>query len=228
VADRLQHRQVGDRVAVGPAVGQVPAPLGGDLPHRGGLVLPVGVELDLAGVPAVDGHHPGGDHPVDAEHLPDRADHLGAGAGDDHDLPARRAVLLDQVGGLGVDQRVHDLVQRLPDDVVHDRDVPPRRHGGDLPAHPFHLVGVRAGQREDELRVGALEHGTTVDQPALEERPAEGQGAGLGDDRLVQVEERCGAGHIPHGKSIGSPGGRVHRRPHPDGSSTDPAGPCRR
>jgi hypothetical protein len=71
----------------------------------------------------------------------------------------------------------------------------PGAHLGDLRPHALHLLRVGAAEGEDELRVGALEHGAPVDQPALEERTAEGQGAGLGDDRLVQVEERRCAGH---------------------------------
>jgi hypothetical protein len=199
VTDRLEHRQVGDRVAVGPAVGQVVAHLGGDLADGDGLVLAVGVEVDRAGVPPVDGDHPGGHHPVRPEHLPDGADHLRAAAGHDDDLAARGPVLLDQVGRLGVDEGVDDLVQGLPDDVGHHGGIPAGGHRGDLAPQPLHLIGIGAGEGEDELGVGPLEDRPAVDQPALEERPSEGQGAGLGDDGLVQVEERRGAGHDPQG-----------------------------
>jgi hypothetical protein len=104
-------------------------------------------------------------------------------------------VLLDQVRRLRVDQRVDDLVQGLPDDLVHGGGVPAGHHRGQLGAQALHLLGVGAGEGEDQLGVGGLEHGAPVDQPAVEERPAEGEGAGLGDDRLVQVEERRCAGH---------------------------------
>ncbi len=199
VADGRQHRQVGDRVAVGVAVGEVVAVLLGDLAHRRGLVLAVGVVVDLTGVAPVGDHHAGGHDAVGPEHGPDRLDDLRPTARDDHDLAAGGAVLLDQVRGLGVDERVDDVVQRLPDDVVHRRDVPAGAHGRDLRPETLHLLGVGAGEGEDELRVRGLQRGTPVDQPALEERAAEGQGAGLGDDRLVQIEERRGAGHSSRG-----------------------------
>ena len=75
------------------------------------------------------------------------------------------------------------------------RGVPTGHHGRELRAQAFHLLRVGAGEGEDQLGVGGLEHGAAIDQAAVEERPAEGQGAGLGDDRLVQVEERRCAGH---------------------------------
>ena len=73
------------------------------------------------------------------------------------------------------------------------RDVPPRAHAGQVRAHALDLVVVGAGEREHELGVGAAQHGAAVDQPALVERPAEREHARLGDDRLVQIEERRGA-----------------------------------
>ena len=99
----------------------------------------------------------------------------------------------DQLDRLVVDDRVDDLVQRLGDDLAHLRDVPPRAHAGQVGAHPLDLVVVGAGEREHELRVRAAQHGPAVDQSALVERLAEREHAGLGDDRLVEIEERRGA-----------------------------------
>ena len=96
VADHLEHRDVGDRVAVGVAAGEVVAELLGELLDRAGLLLGVRVVLDVAGVLAVLDLHPGGDHPVGAEHLADRLDHLGAGRGHDDDVAPGELVLLDQ------------------------------------------------------------------------------------------------------------------------------------
>jgi hypothetical protein len=104
-------------------------------------------------------------------------------------------VLLDQVGRLGVDQRVDDVVQGLAHDLVHRGDVPAGAQRRDLRAEALHLLRVGTLQREDELRVGRLEDGAAVDQPTVEERSSEGQGAGLGEDRLVEVEERRSARH---------------------------------
>ena len=64
--DRLQHRQVGDRVGVGVAGGEVVAALGGEREQAVRLVRAVGVELDLAGVAAVGDHHPGRDDVIGA------------------------------------------------------------------------------------------------------------------------------------------------------------------
>src|SRR5271157_5207108 len=61
-------------------------------------------------------------------------------------------------------------------------------------AHPIHLVMIVAGEQEDELGVAGLEHGAAVEQSLVEERFAERQRAGLGDDRLVQVEKGRGVG----------------------------------
>lgn len=53
---------------------------------------------------------------------------------------------------------------------------------------------VSTGQQKDELRVAGLQHGAAVEQSLSEERFAERQCAGLGNDGLVQVEKGRGAG----------------------------------
>ena len=75
--------------------------------------------------------------------------------------------------------------------------------------HPLHLVVVGAADQVDELGVGAAQHGAPVDQPALVERPAEGQRARLRDDRLVQVEEGCRPGRA---RGSAGPDGVSRRR----------------
>ena len=66
-------------------------------------------------------------------------------------------------------------------------------------AHLLHLVVVGAADEVHELRVGAAQHRPPADQAAGVELLAEGERARLGDDRLVEVEERsrppgaCGA-----------------------------------
>jgi hypothetical protein len=96
MAHRLEHVDVGDRVAVGEAAVEVVADGAGELLDRSRLLLGVGVVLDAAGVLAVLDLHPGGDHPVGAEHLADRSDHLRARGRDDHDVASGQPVLLDQ------------------------------------------------------------------------------------------------------------------------------------
>lgn len=72
--------------------------------------------------------------------------------------------------------------------------VPTGAHVGQVGAHPVHLVMVSTGQQKDELRVAGLQHGAAVEQSLSEERFAERQCAGLGNDGLVQVEKGRGAG----------------------------------
>ena len=96
VADRLEHVDVGGRVAVGVAArrgrsgARRPAVRGRRPCWRRRVVV------DLAGVAAVDDLHLGGDDPVGPEHLPDRLDDLGARGGHDDHVAARQVVLLDQ------------------------------------------------------------------------------------------------------------------------------------
>jgi len=100
-------------------------------------------------------------------------------------------VLLDQAHRLVVHQGVDDVVQRVGHDLLDGLDVPPRaelRH--ELP-QLLHLVVVGPADEVDELRVRRPEHRPARDQAASLELPAEGQRARLGDDRLVEVEERC-------------------------------------
>jgi hypothetical protein len=115
-------------------------------------------------------------------------------------------VLLDEGGGLVVDDRVDQVVQGLGDDLLDLLDVPAAAERGQVLAHPLHLVVVGAAGEEDELGIGGAQHGPAVDQTALVERLAEGERARLRNDRLVQVKEgRCaGQGVVFHNPSIGA------------------------
>ncbi len=97
-----------------------------------------------------------------AERTGDRGDDLLAGGGDDDDIAAAQLVVGDQLGGLGEDQRVDDVVQCLADDRLDLLDVPPGAHVGDVRAHPVHLVVVGARHQEQELGVGRLEYGPPI------------------------------------------------------------------
>src|SRR5207302_2300860 len=90
---------------------------------------------------------------------------------------------------LRIDEWVDDIVQGLVHDAPDLGYVPARAQCRDLCAHPLGAVLVRAGQREDQLCVGALQRGTSADQAVAQHRLAEGERAGRGDDRLVEVEE---------------------------------------
>ena len=162
------------------------------------LALAVAVERDLAGVLAVLDDHPGGHRVGGAE----RAGRSGAtiSSPDAETTTTSRPHSLwsaIRFGGLGEDQRVDDVVQRLVDDRLDLFDVPAGAHIGDVGPHPVHLVVVGARHQEEELGVAGLEHRPPIDQPLIEEGFAESQRAGLRDDRLVEVEERRGANGLP-------------------------------
>lgn len=194
VADGLEHGQIGDRVGVGVAVFQRIALTGGQLANRLNLAFAVAIEGDLAGVLTVRHDHPGRHRVGGAQRAGDRAHNLLAGGGDHHDVTSTQFVAGYEVCGFGEHQRRHDVVQRLVDYRLHLFRVPAGAHVGHVGAHPVHLVMVGAGKQKDELRIAGFEHGSSVHQALREERFAERQRAGFGDDRLVQVEKRRGAG----------------------------------
>jgi hypothetical protein len=107
----------------------------------------------------------------------------------------------DQVGGFGEHQRGHDVVQRFADDRPDLLHIPAAAHVGHVGAHPVHLVMISTVEQEDELGVAGLEHRAAREQSLIEERFAERQRAGLGDDGLVEVEQgsraRMGSGGFP-------------------------------
>ena len=124
----------------------------------------------------------------------DRRDDLLSRRRDQHDVTAAELVGGDEVRGFAEHQRRHDVMQRFVDDRLDLGDVPTGAHIGHVGTHPVHLVMIGTGEQVDELGVAGLEHSTTVEQSLIEERFAERQCAGLGDDGLIQVEERRGAG----------------------------------
>src|SRR5262245_40931136 len=106
-------------------------------------------------------------------------------------------MLLYELGRLGVDVRVDQLVQRLVDDLADLLDPPAPAQGGDVVADAGHLLLVRATEPEHELGVGSLHHVASRDQTIPVERAAEGERARLGDHRLVEIEERGATDHGP-------------------------------
>ncbi len=201
MAHGLEHRQIGRRVAVGVAAREV-VPLGrGQLLDGLGLRRAVGVVLHLSGEAAVVAHdHPGGHHPVGAEQFTDRLDDLGARRGHDDHVAAGGVVLLDEGGGLVVDDRVDEVVQGLGDDLLDLLDVPAADERREVLPRALHLVMVHTADAEDELGVCGPQGGPAVDQSALVEGLAERERARLRNDRLVQVKEgRCaGQGVVFH------------------------------
>jgi len=95
---------------------------------------------------------------------------------------------------MGVDQ----LVQGLGHDRVDLLDRPAGAQRLEVVPHPVHRRLVGALEEVDELREGALQDRAPVDQAALVEGTPEGEGAALGDHRLVQVEERRRTRLCPH------------------------------
>jgi len=195
MADTGKQRRVGYRVGIRERIGQVVTALGGkflDLDH---LVLAGGIELDFSGVPAVAYHHARGDHVGDAERLADRADHFVTGAGDQHHVATSGAVLGDQGRRFGVHIRVYQLIEGFPHDLLDLLDAPALTQLGQVIAGARHALFVAAAHSQEQLRIGALDYIAAGDQPVAVERSAECQRTGLGDDRLVEVEERGTAAH---------------------------------
>src|ERR1700691_2298824 len=98
-------------------------------------------------------------------------------------------MLLHQLERLPVDDRLHDRLQRLVDDLADAVARPAPRQLQDRLPDPLETLLARTEVEVDELRVESAYHGAAVHQPAVVERTAEGGHRRLGDDRLVEVEE---------------------------------------
>src|SRR5699024_5324354 len=159
--------------------------------------------FQFAGVSTFALHEPGRDDVIRVQHGSDRFNHLRAGRGDDHNVMAGLAVVLDQVDGLVIDKRIDDRVQRFGYRTPYHIYIPDGHQLGQVVAHLCELVVVRAADGEHELCVSTTQYGAAVEQTAFEKRLTERQGAGLGDDRFVQVE-KCGApGHAARIRVVG-------------------------
>ena len=158
MADNVEHGGVGDGVGVGIGPGQVDAVTLRRRPDRRGLVGSVGVELELAGVAAliVDAG-PAGDALVDAEVLGEVGDDLQRRRRDEEDLAPGVEVLLEQLEGLGVDDRGHDRLERLLHDAADPGLLPAPGDRQHLVAGPLHPRLVGAPEPVDRLVVGTLE-----------------------------------------------------------------------
>ena len=89
---------------------------------------------------------------------------------------------------------VHERVDHLDDHVLHQLfdllAIPPLGQGKEAVLQPLHLLLVGPDQQVDELRVGPPQELAARDHARPVHRPGQRERAGLGDDRLVQVEER--------------------------------------
>ncbi len=188
--DRAQHRLVGDRIRVRPRRREVDVVGVGEGLDGLGLVGPVAVERELAGVVAgVVDLGPRREHVVDPEVLAERPDNLLGCRAHDHDLAARGVMLGDEVQGLLEDDRGDDLVEGLAHDLRDVTLVPAADHLQHRGAELLHLGLVGAHEHEDDLRVGALDDRGLGEEPFAVEGTTERQDAALGDDRLVEIEE---------------------------------------
>ena len=177
--DGLQQRQVGDRVGVGPAVGQ---PVAARRRRARGRPAPSPRRSSSTRSPRCSGRRSTPIRVAWQLSAPTSAAIGSTTSSPDADSTTTsspsRPVLGDQLGRLGVDQRLHDLVQRLGHDGPDLRDLPPGAQRGDPPAQQVHGVGVRAGQHEQQLGVAAAQRRPPADQSLAAERAAEGQRAG--------------------------------------------------
>src|SRR5664280_2410951 len=105
-------------------------------------------------------------------------------------LVAGGTVGLDQVEGLGIDDGLDGLLERLPHDLPDQVAVPALGQGEHRLPHPGQLLLAGPEVEIDDLGDHRPHDQAPVDEAAPVERPAEGGDGRLGDDRLVQVEER--------------------------------------
>ena len=115
-------------------------------------------------------------------------DLLGRGRHQVHAVPGG-PVLLDEIEGLGIDDGLHRLLERLAHDLADQGLVPPLGQGQHGLPDPGQLLLARP-----EVEIDQLGHEGSDDQPAVDEAPpvegpTEGGDGSLGDDRLVQGEE---------------------------------------
>ena len=166
---------------------------------------------------------------VGADERGDRLDHLQARGREHHDLVAVRPVLGDELGGLGVDQRLDDLVQGLGHDRADLGDLPARAQRGDPPAQGVHRRGVRAGQHDQQagrshcagtarrvsrpcrrkglLNASALDPAMIVLSRSKNAAAAGGFGERTGHvKRACQIDRRCARGRVSPAR--GTAGGR--------------------
>jgi hypothetical protein len=106
-------------------------------------------------------------------------------------------VLTDQRRGFGVHIGVDELFQGLRHDLLDLLDLPALAQGGQVVPGPRHGLLVGATQAEHQLGVRGLDHVAAADQAVAIERPSEGQGTGLGDDGLVEIEKGGAGAHGP-------------------------------
>ena len=111
-------------------------------------------------------------------------------------------VLVEQLEGLGIDDRLDHVGKRVAHDGRHVVTVPAPSHRRHRHPQLLHLLCVRAHEHEHDLRVQALHDRPPRQQALAVERPSEGEHRALGDDRLVEVEESCGVHGLAHWDSL--------------------------
>jgi hypothetical protein len=163
----------------------------GELADRDRLALALGVELDLPRVAAVlVDLGARRDRTVDAEHRGERLDDLLRRARDEPDAVSLGPVRSDQRLGLGVDEGLDHLGQRLFDDGTHFVSVPACRDLEHRLADLRHLLLVGAEPQEEQLPEHRSCDGAAIDESASAERASERNDRRACDDRFVKIEER--------------------------------------
>jgi len=97
--------------------------------------------------------------------------------GHDAHESARGVMVVEQLQGLGEDQRRDDVFEHFADDALDLVDLPALSEPGGLRPHPFHLLFVRAHQLEHELGVNCLAEQGPADHALAKEAPPQGEGA---------------------------------------------------
>ncbi len=99
-------------------------------------------------------------------------------------------VLVDQVGSLSEDDRLDYRLDSFGDDLAHTVAVPSLDQPQDAFPDAVELLLACPEVEVDHLAVESPQRGPAVDQATVVEGTAESNHRGLGDDRLVEVEER--------------------------------------
>ena len=196
MSDDLEERPVGVAVRVRRALREVEAALRGEFAHTLRLVAGVQRAHCTSGVDAVAHLANRAERTVEAEVVGDRLHDLLQRRRDDEHLVAAFAMLVDEVQGLGVDERTQHRLHRLRDEPAHLlRREAAQDHEAVLGCAPHRLV-ARAAQDEEELPARRLRELAAGDEPALAERAGERERRRAAQQRAVEIEERR-RGHQP-------------------------------
>ncbi len=156
----LEHRDVGDGVGVGVAGRKVDAAALRLLVDRLRLCRRVAEELECPVVaPFLVNVRARGEHERDSQILGERTHDLDPGGGHQVQVTSRPTVILEQLEGLLVDERINDLMERFPHEPLHPGRLPSAGELQEGHSQVLHAFKVPAEQLVGRMCVGPFEHG---------------------------------------------------------------------